>query len=261
MKGSPVRFRASALKSPGERSAGFYGDCGARPHYDPTMAAVAHSEDSAAIEGNDAEAISIVLADDHTVVRRALRLLLEEEPDFEVVAEADDAEAAVRYVRGHKPTVLILDLNMPGKPSLEAIPEIREASPQTRIVVLTMQKEPAFARQALQLGVLGYVLKEAADDELVQAVRSAAGGGTYLQPALGARLAAESEPGNHDLSERETEVLRLIALGHTNAEIAEKLFISVRTVETHRAHIQQKLGVSSRAELVSNALARGLVET
>lgn len=225
------------------------------------MAAVARSEDSAAIEGNDAEAISIVLADDHTVVRRALRLLLEEEPDFEVVAEADDAEAAVRYVRGHKPTVLILDLNMPGKPSLEAIPEIREASPQTRIVVLTMQKEPAFARQALQLGVLGYVLKEAADDELVQAVRSAAGGGTYLQPALGARLAAESEPGNHDLSERETEVLRLIALGHTNAEIAEKLFISVRTVETHRAHIQQKLGVSSRAELVSNALARGLVET
>jgi two-component system response regulator NreC len=224
------------------------------------MGTAARSNDSAA--GGDApEPISIVLADDHTVVRRALRLLLEEEPDFEVVAEAEDAEAAVRYVRGHKPMVLILDLNMPGRPSLEAIPEIREASPKTQIVVLTMQKEPGFARQALQLGVLGYVLKEAADDELVQAVRSAAGGGTYLQPALGARLAAEAEPGNHDLSERETEVLRLIALGHTNAEIAEKLFISVRTVETHRAHIQQKLGVSSRAELVSNALARGLVET
>jgi two-component system response regulator NreC len=225
------------------------------------MAAVARSDDSTAVEGNAPDAISIVLADDHTVVRRALRLLLEEEPDFEVVAEADDAEAAVRYVRGHKPTVLILDLNMPGKPSLDAIPEIRAASPGTKIVVLTMQKEPAFARQALQLGVLGYVLKEAADDELVQAVRSAARGGTYLQPALGARLAAESGPGNHDLSEREVEVLRLIALGHTNAEIAEKLFISVRTVETHRAHIQQKLGVSSRAELVRNALARGLVET
>ncbi len=206
-------------------------------------------------------AISIVLADDHTVVRRALRLLLEEEPDFEVVAEADDAEGAVRYARGHKPTVLILDLNMPGKPSLEAIPEIREASPQPQIVVLTMQKEPAFARQALQLGVLGYVLKEAADDELVQAVRSAAAGGTYLQPALGARLAAEADPAKQDLSERETEVLRLIALGHTNAEIAEQLFISVRTVETHRAHIQQKLGISSRAELVSSALARGLIET
>ena len=121
-----------------------------------------------------AEVISIVLADDHTVVRRALRLLLEEEPGFEVVAEAEDADGAIRYIRGHKPDVLILDLNMPGRPSLEAIGEMREVSPQTKIVVLTMQKEPAFARQALQVGVLGYVLKEAADDELVQAVRSAA---------------------------------------------------------------------------------------
>ncbi len=205
--------------------------------------------------------ISIVLADDHTVVRRALRVLLEEEPGFEVVAEAEDADAAVRYVRGHKPDVLILDLNMPGRLSLEAIPEIREASPETKIVVLTMQKEPAFARQALQLGVLGYVLKEAADDELVQAVHRAAAGETYLQPALGAKLAAEPESAANDLSERETDVLRLIALGHTNAEIAKKLYISVRTVETHRAHIQQKLGVSSRAELVQSALARGLIET
>jgi len=208
-----------------------------------------------------AEGISIVLADDHTVVRRALRLLLEEEEDFEVVAEASDADGAIRYLRGHKPTVLILDLNMPGRPSLETIPEMQEASPRTRIVVLTMQKEPAFARQALQLGVLGYVLKEAADDELVQAVRRAAAGDTYLQPALGAKLAAEPEATATDLSERETDVLRLIALGHTNAEIAEKLYISVRTVETHRAHIQQKLGVSSRAELVRSALSRGLVET
>jgi len=207
-----------------------------------------------------AEGISIVLADDHTVVRRALRMLLEEEPGFEVVAEAEDADAAVRYVRGHKPDVLILDLNMPGRPSLEAIPDVREASEQTRIVVLTMQQEPAFARQALQLGVLGYVLKEAADDELVQAVRSAAADKTYLQPTLGAKLAAEPESARPDLSERETDVLRLIALGHTNAEIAEKLYISVRTVETHRAHIQQKLGVSTRAELVRCALSRGLVE-
>jgi two-component system response regulator NreC len=206
------------------------------------------------------EGISIVLADDHTVVRRALRLLLEEEPGFEVVAEAENAEGAIRYLRGHKPDVLILDLNMPGKPSLEAIPDMREASPQTKIVVLTMQQEPAFARQALQLGVLGYVLKEAADDELVQAVRRAAAGETYLQPALGAKLAAEPESTATDLSERETDVLRLIAFGHTNAEIAEKLYISVRTVETHRAHIQQKLGVSSRAELVRCALSRGLVE-
>lgn len=208
-----------------------------------------------------AETISIVLADDHTVVRKALRVLLEEEPGFEVVAEAEDADAAIRYLRGHKPDVLILDLNMPGRPSLEAIPDMKEASPETKIVVLTMQKEPAFARQALQLGVLGYVLKEAADDELVQAVRSAAAGETYLQPALGAKLAAEPEAPASDLSERETDVLRLIALGHTNAEIAEQLYISVRTVETHRAHIQQKLGVSSRAELVRSALSRGLVET
>jgi two-component system response regulator NreC len=209
-----------------------------------------------------AEGISIVLADDHTVVRRALRLLLEAEPGFEVVAEAEDADGAVRYLRGHKPDVLILDLNMPGRPSLEAIGDMHEASPETRIVVLTMQQEPAFARRALQQGVLGYVLKEAADDELVQAVRSAAAGETYLQPALGAKLAAEPEKSAaSDLSERETDVLRLIALGHTNAEIAEKLFISVRTVETHRAHIQQKLGVSSRAELVQSALSRGLVET
>lgn len=208
-----------------------------------------------------AETISIVLADDHTLVRRALRVLLEEEAGFEVVAEADGADGAIRYLRGHKPDVLILDLNMPGRPSLEAIPEMREASPATEIVVLTMQKEPAFARQALQLGVLGYVLKEAADDELVQAVRRAAAGETYLQPALGAKLAAEPEAAATDLSGRETDVLRLIALGHTNAEIAEKLYISVRTVETHRAHIQQKLGVSSRAELVRCALSRGLVET
>jgi two-component system response regulator NreC len=208
-----------------------------------------------------AQTISIVLVDDHTVVRRALRVLLEEEPGFEVVAEAEDAEAAIRYLRGHKPDVLILDLNMPGRASLDAIPQMRKTSPKTRIVVLTMQKESAFARQALQLGVLGYVLKEAADDELVQAVRSAAAGETYLQPALGAKLAAEPEGAASDLSVRETDVLRLIALGHTNAEIAEQLYISVRTVETHRAHIQQKLGVSSRAELVRSALSRGLVKT
>jgi two-component system response regulator NreC len=235
-------------------------EAASKPGYDQWMTTAAGSSDSAAVDARIGE-VTIVIADDHTVVRRALRLLLEEEQGFKVVAEAEDAESAVRYVRGHKPTVLILDLNMPGQPSLEAIPEIREASPETRIVVLTMQKEPGFARQALQLGVLGYVLKEAADDELVQAVRSAAAGETYLQPALGARLAAEPDSTKRDLSERETDVLRLIALGHTNAEIAEKLFISVRTVETHRAHIQQKLGVSTRAELVHSALTRGLIET
>jgi two-component system, NarL family, response regulator NreC len=208
-----------------------------------------------------ARATTIVLADDHTVMRNALRMLLDAEPGFEVVAEAGDADAAVRYVRGHKPTVLILDLNMPGRSSLDALPEIQEASPETEIVVLTMQNEPAFARRALQAGVRGYVLKEAADAELVQAVRSAAAGDTYLQPALGARLASVDSREADELSERERDVLRLIALGHTNAEVAEKLYISIRTVESHRAHIQQKLRLSSRAELVRYALERGLVET
>jgi two-component system response regulator NreC len=204
------------------------------------------------------QATTIVLADDHTVMRNALRMLLDAEPGFEVVAEAGDADAAVRYVRGHKPTVLILDLNMPGRSSLDALPDIQEASPETEIVVLTMQNEPAFARRALQAGVRGYVLKEAADAELV---RSAAAGDTYLQPALGARLASADSREADELSERERDVLRLIALGHTNAEVAEQLYISIRTVESHRAHIQQKLRLSSRAELVRYALERGLVET
>ncbi len=204
--------------------------------------------------------IRIVLADDHAVVRSGLRLLLDGEAGFEVVAEAGDVEAARRYVRGHHPAVLVLDLNMPGGSSLEAIPAIRAESPDTQIVVLTMQEEPAFARHALSAGALGYVLKEAADDELVQAVRRAAVGETYMNPRLGARLASEPPPGRpDDLSEREVDVLRLIALGHTNAEIAEQLFLSVRTVETHRAHIQQKLSLSSRAELVRYAMERGLM--
>ncbi len=210
----------------------------------------------------ETETTTIVLADDHTVVRNALRLLLDSEPGFKVVAEAGDAAAAVRYVRGHKPSVLILDLNMPGGSSLEAVPEVREASPATEIVVLTMQNEPVYARRALQAGVRGYVLKEAADAELVQAVRSAAVGDTYLQPTLGAKLAAGiDERDGDELSERERDVLRLIALGHTNAEIAERLYISIRTVESHRAHIQQKLRLTSRAELVQYALGHGLVET
>jgi two-component system response regulator NreC len=207
------------------------------------------------------EAITVVLADDHAVVRSALRLMLEGEPNIEVVAEAGDAEAAARYVSGHRPKVLILDINMPGGSGLAAIPKIREQSPETEIVVLTMQDETTLAREALQAGVLGYILKEAASEELVKAIRMAAEGRTYLQPELGARLAAEPEAASpDDLSPRELEVLRLIALGHTNNEIAEKLYLSVRTVESHRAHIQQKLGLSSRSELVRYALDRGLIE-
>src|SRR5688500_16797160 len=205
--------------------------------------------------------ITVVLADDHAVVRSALRMLLEDQPDMEVVAEAGDAEAATRYVRGHRPTVLILDINMPGGSGLAAIPTIRSESPETQIVMLTMQGETASAREALQAGVLGYISKDAASEELVTAVRMAAQGRTYLQPELGARLAAEPDTVSpDDLSDREIEVLRLIALGHTNNEIAKNLYLSVRTVESHRAHIQQKLGVTSRFELVRYALDRGLIE-
>jgi len=208
------------------------------------------------------ETIRIVLADDHAVVRSGLRMVLETESDLEVVAEAGDVESARRYVRGHHPDVLVLDLNMPGGSSLEAIPLIREESPKTQIVVLTMQQEPAFAREALGGGALGYVLKEAADDELVEAVRRASAGESYLTPRLGARIASEPPPGPpDDLSDRELDVLRLIALGHTNSEIAGQLYLSVRTVETHRSHIQQKLRVSTRAELVGYALERGLIAT
>jgi two-component system response regulator NreC len=217
------------------------------------------------MEGSVAEAgtITIVLADDHAVVRRGLELLLEAEDDFEVVASVGDVEAAIRSALGYKPNVLILDLNMPGGSSLEAIPQILAASPLTRIAVLTMQNEPAFARRALSAGALAYVLKEAADDELVEAVRRSAAGETYLNPQLGARMAAEPpQPSGppDDLSDREVEVLRMIALGHTNAEIAEQLYLSIRTVESHRAHIQQKLRRSSRADLVRYALDHGLVD-
>jgi two-component system response regulator NreC len=209
-------------------------------------------------------AIRIVLADDHAVVRTGLRLLLDAEDGFEVVAEAGDVDGALRAVLGHKPDVLVLDLNMPGEAtSLDALPTIPDRSPDTRTVVLTMQEDPEFARQALRAGAAAYVLKEAADSELVEAVRRAAAGDTYLNPALGAKLAAappETTGRPDDLSEREVEVLRLIALGHTNAEIGEQLYLSIRTVETHRAHVQQKLRRSSRAELVRYAIDHGLLD-
>ena len=207
-------------------------------------------------------AIRVVIADDHAVVRRGLRQLLDAEAGFEVVAEAADLKSARRYVRGHHPDVLVLDLNLPDGLSLGAIPELRAECPDTQIVVLTMQSEPAYARQALAAGALGYVLKEAAESELVEALRRAADGDPYLNPRLGASVAVEVESGRLDgLSERELEVLRMIALGNTNAEIAAALYVSVRTVETHRAHIQQKLRLRTRSELVRYALDHGLIAT
>jgi two-component system response regulator NreC len=214
-------------------------------------------------EQADRDKTTIVIADDHTVVRQGLRLLIEAEADMQVVAEAGDVADAERLTRAHRPRVLVLDLNMPGGSSLEAIPRLREQAPGTAIVVLTMQDDPAFARRALQEGALGFVLKEAADEELLEAVRLAARGQTYLNPRLGARLAVQpAEPSGppDDLTDREVEVLRLIALGHTNAEIGQQLYLSTRTVETHRAHIQQKLRRSSRAELVRYALEHNLVD-
>jgi two-component system, NarL family, response regulator NreC len=207
--------------------------------------------------------VTIVIADDHAVVRKGLRLLVEAEPDLRVVAEAGTVPDALRMAKAHRPNVIVLDLNMPGGSSLEAIPTMRQEAPMTAIVVLTMQNDPSFARQALQTGALGFVLKEAADDELLGAIRLAAEGETYLNPRLGARLAAAPpEPAGppDDLSDRELEVLKLIALGHTNSEIASQLYLSVRTVESHRAHIQQKTRRSSRAELVRYALEHGLVD-
>ena len=212
-----------------------------------------------AIEGS---LTKIVIADDHAVVRTGLRMLLDSEDDFEVVAEAGDVESATRYVRGHHPTVLVLDLNMPGGSSLGAIPQLREEFPETQIVVLTMQDDPAFAREAMRAGATGYVLKEAADAELVEAVRLAARGQTYLHPQLGARLAAAPDDAGprSELTDREIEVLKLIALGHTNSEIAQRLYLSVRTVESHRAHIQQKTRRTTRSELVRYALEHSLTD-
>ena len=210
----------------------------------------------------DAETTRVVIADDHAVVRSGLRMVLDAEEGIEVVAEAGDVEAARRAVRAYHPHVLVLDLNMPGEQSLEAIPRFVEQTPETAIVVLTMQQDPAFAREALRAGARGYVLKEAADAELVQAVRMAREGRTFLNPELGARMAAEPPPSGppDGLTERELEILRLIALGHTNTEIAAQLYLSVRTVESHRAHIQQKVRRSTRAELVRYALDHKLIE-
>ena len=209
---------------------------------------------------SEAETITIILADDHEIVRDGLRRIVEAEGDMEVVAEAGDAETARRRSSGLKPSVLVLDLNMPGEPSLASIPSILEGSPGTTVVVLTMQDDPAFAREAFRLGAKAFVVKHAAGAELVDAIRAAARGDTYVNPVLGARLAAEPEGPPGGLTPREIDVLRLVAAGHTNPEIADKLVISIRTVETHRAAIHRKLNTASRAEVVAFARDHGLTE-
>lgn len=204
--------------------------------------------------------IQVVLADDHAVVRRSLRLLLDAEEDVSVVAEAADLPAVVRQVHGHVPHVLVLDLQMPNGSSVETIRRLRQQVPRTEIVVVTMEASPLFAQQAIDAGAIGFVLKDRADTELPEAVRNAARGNEYISPHVDAGLEALRRAVSGDgLSPRETEILRLIALGHTSAEMAAKLHLSRRTVETHRAHIHHKLGMKTRAELVGYALRRNLL--
>jgi DNA-binding NarL/FixJ family response regulator len=208
--------------------------------------------------------IRVLIVDDHAVVRSGLRLLLAAEEDIEPVGEAGSARDAVFQARALKPDVILLDIVMPEQTGLDVLPQLKHENPDANVLVLSMQDEPRYVREAFGAGASGYVLKEAADTELVAAIREVAGGGRYVHPELGARLVAaetaERRRAEEDpLSDREREVLRLLALGHTNQEIAKELYISVRTAETHRAHIMQKLRLSSRAELVRYALEQGLL--
>jgi two-component system response regulator NreC len=210
--------------------------------------------------------IRVVIVDDHAILRAGLRRVLEAEPDIEVVGEAESADRAVFEAISGQPDIVLMDVMMPGKTGIEGMPAVFGAVPDVKVLVLSMQDDPHYVREAFAAGAAGYVLKEAADTEVVGAVRAVAAGERYVHPALGARLvAAEAEERRRaeedPLSEREREVLRLLALGHTNQEIAKSLYISVRTAETHRAHIMQKLRLKSRAELVHYALENGLIES
>ena len=209
--------------------------------------------------------IRVLVVDDHAIVRSGLRRVLDAEDDIETVGEAPSAERAVFEALEHKPDVVLMDVVMPGKSGIEGMPALLQAVPGVKVLVLSMQDDPQYVREAFEAGASGYVLKEAADTEVVDAVRAVAAGTRYVHPALGARLvsadAEERRRADADpLSEREREVLRLLALGHTNQEIAALLYISVRTAETHRAHIMQKLSLSSRAELVRYALDHDLID-
>lgn len=206
--------------------------------------------------------IRILICDDHALVRSGLRKLLECEPDLEVVGEAADADEAIDRSRAVAPDVLLLDVVLPGRSGIDALPDILAAAPGTRVLMLSMQNDAVYVRNAFAAGASGYVLKDAADAELVEAIHAVYYGRRYVHPLLGARLAAvettaAGRAARDLLSNREHEILRLLALGHTNQEIAKELFLSVRTVETHRARIVKKLGVNTRAELVRYALASG----
>ncbi len=211
------------------------------------------------------DAVRVLVVDDHAVVRSGLRLLLDSNEDIEVVGEAGTAQDAIFRARELKPAVILLDVMMPDQSGIDVLPQLLLEQPETKVLILSMQDDPRYVREAFKAGASGYVLKEAVDAEVVAAVREVARGGRYVNPELGARLvAAETDAQRRaeedPLSDREREVLRLLALGHTNQEIARRLFISVRTAETHRAHIMQKLALGSRAELVRYAMTEGLLE-
>ena len=210
---------------------------------------------------SDAGKTTVVLVDDHAVVRGALKALLEGQEDLEVVGEAGDLAAGRSTVRERRPRVLVLDVNLPDGLAVDAVPQLREDAPETAIVLLTMERDLTLARRALDAGAAGYLFKDSAHLELIEAVRAAAAGERHLAAAVAAGLKSEGAGEKPALSPRETDVLRLMALGHTNREIGEQLSLSVRTVETHRAHIQQKLGLSSRPELTRYALSHGLIDT
>jgi DNA-binding NarL/FixJ family response regulator len=209
--------------------------------------------------------VRVALCDDHAIVRSGLRRILDAEHDLEVVGEAGSVREAVVLARAERPDVFVMDLGLPDGSGITGTAEVRKASPATRVLVLTVHDDVAYLRRAFEAGADGYMVKEAADVELVRAVRQVASGRQYVHPSLGAALLAPDAPPARlggpggKLSEREGEVLRLIALGLTNAEIAERLYLSVRTVETHRAHIHRKLDIRSRAELVRFARAAGFL--
>lgn len=214
------------------------------------------------------EPIRILIADDHAVLRSGLRLLLNGQPDFEVVGEASTGEETVERAIALRPDVLLLDIAMPDLNGLEAARRIRQQAPDLRILVLTMYDDEAYLRQFLEMGAAGYLLKKAADTELVAAIRAVHRGESFLYPSLQGRLidsylkqpsAPTTPEGKDGLSPREVDVLRLVALGYTNQQVADELCIGVSTVETHRTRIMEKLGLRGRAQLVRYALARGLV--
>jgi two-component system response regulator NreC len=204
--------------------------------------------------------ITVVLADDHNVVRAGLRNMLEAEPDLRVIGEGADSASALQLAKSRRPDVLVLDLQMPGAEPVDDVERLREVAPATAIVVLTMQSDPRRARDLLRAGAAGYVLKQAAERKLTEAIRIAAGGGSYIDPELGGAMAKLEADPLEGLGERERELLRLLALGHTNREIGEQLFLSVRAIEVNRAKLLEKLGIGSRPELVRFAIANGIVE-